>query len=186
MAYQHVHEGSSDNHWAYFNNPHQKHIVLSNEKFQTTVHVLNSVMGPTMTIQQVEEYFTTFKTYHLNLWKLLEFPYSVSVHSRFFNFLMNLENLVSLCHLPFYPYSYWDYLVKFYQLENQAQPSVSNQVTTTTNPATQLDPHLIAITKNYYYPLTELMSVEELEEENTNESSIPWNPKATTMMKPLM
>lgn len=115
--------------------------------------------------------YTNLLHIHVNLWNALKYPHSTYLRTCILKFLVIVQEFVEStiqCH------NYTNSSqTSFSHPQKTSKPSYSNQITSPQS--LSIDPYLLALRQNYYYPLN-IDNMSEEMEEDTNTTMIPTNP----------
>jgi hypothetical protein len=109
--------------------------------------------------------FSNLKFHSERLWKLLSFPLLAHTRHTTIQFITLLDTFTTQYIIPHLSLP-GDYLQSFSQPSIYCKPSVIQQVSTT---EISVDPYILSLQKNYYYPLsTSLEVTENMDIDGTN------------------
>lgn len=142
---------------------HLAQTILSNIEI-TLLHYTNTHMDSHIYIDVLQT--TLHKKLlqnHAHLWHSLKFPHPTPIRTYILKYLINLQKFVEFIN-PFL-HNNLSSRENFLRSHKQAKPSFFSQVTTHTSAT--IDPYLIALSKNYYFPISTAAMDDNMEDDTS-------------------
>jgi hypothetical protein len=120
-------------------------------------------------IINLDDVHTSLINHHSSIWQILKFPGSSKFRSSILEILLHLEQII---YLIFPPTSH--HLIENSQHFNYPvkpiAPSYKTQLIQPPEPSLIIDPILRSLENNFYYPLTQTMVLDDMDDAKTNET----------------